>query len=269
VLIEFAFIALILFLLLAVTFDFGRAVYSAQVIQQAADAGARELAHLPLPATGTDAATGTLQGILASNPTVKQRVYSEDYLVVTPAMLAGQSLTDFFADKPIINQLLLPVMITQEVGGETWVHYPGQLVDASTPSGKTVVIPLVEYAGGAESLVKLVPVVEEITPDPDPNHAFNPKPEWSPFNLLAQNLQPAQRGLVALRINYPWQAAGLTGFQNQPGPLVPIEASDFDGSYGPYAGPAGLGAQAALGKNVRPFRRVLSGQAIYPREVFP
>ncbi len=53
VLLEFGLIALILFGLLAATFDFGRAVYAAQVIEQAADHIARDsghtlLAHQPI-----------------------------------------------------------------------------------------------------------------------------------------------------------------------------------------------------------------------------
>ena len=35
-----------------------------------------------------------------------------------------------------------------------------------------------------------------------------------------------------------------------------------------YAGPNGLGIQFAATKNVRPFRRLMSAQAIYRREVF-
>jgi hypothetical protein len=38
---------------------------------------------------------------------------------------------------------------------------------------------------------------------------------------------------------------------------------------GPYAGPYGLGAQYALaGGTVRPFRRLVSAQAVFRREVF-
>ena len=44
VLLEFALIATILFLLLAVILDFGRATFAAQTIEQAADHIARELA---------------------------------------------------------------------------------------------------------------------------------------------------------------------------------------------------------------------------------
>src|SRR5262249_56367219 len=102
----------------------------------------------------------------------------------------------------------------------------------------------------------------------------------------------ADRGLAAVRLNYPYQAAMLSGFQPTPpsdvDPLPPnmgnaILADDGgvqqnnsapggfidDGSIGTYAGPFGLGRQLALaGRTVRPFRRLISTQAIYRREVF-
>jgi hypothetical protein len=48
-----------------------------------------------------------------------------------------------------------------------------------------------------------------------------------------------------------------------------------DQAFGPYAGPFGLGQQAALGsaamtgmRNARPYRRLISTHAVYRREVF-
>ena len=41
----------------------------------------------------------------------------------------------------------------------------------------------------------------------------------------------------------------------------------FEG-FGPYGGHYGLGQQVAWNQVVRPYRRVLSAQAIYRREVF-
>jgi hypothetical protein len=101
----------------------------------------------------------------------------------------------------------------------------------------------------------------------------------------AFSIASPQRGLVALRINYPYQAAALSAYY--PSTAHPIEANDggvrvqpradgFDpgtpvGSgqaVGTYAGPFGLGRQFALGKSVRPFRKALTAQAIYRREVF-
>src|SRR5262245_65770768 len=99
-------------------------------------------------------------------------------------------------------------------------------------------------------------------------------------------------GLAAVRVNYPYQAAMLSAFRPSPptdtDPLPRnvanvIVADDGsvqqtnvapggpvdDGSIGPYAGPFGLGRQLALaGRTVRPFRRLVSAQAIFRREVF-
>src|ERR1700738_1690002 len=72
VLLEFALIAVILFSLLAVTFDFGRAIYGAQVIEQAADHIAREIALTPYPA---------IQPFKVDDPAFRH-VYSEDFLAI-------------------------------------------------------------------------------------------------------------------------------------------------------------------------------------------
>jgi hypothetical protein len=251
VLIEFSFIALILYLLMAVTFDFGRALYSAQIVQQAADLAARELARTPL------APTSTFSDALADS-NVKTRIYDNQLLAVKASLLGSQSLTDYFADKPIVNQMLVPLMITREVNGESWYQYPGQLMDSSNTQS-AVKIPIVQ--GG--SVIRAVDVLEEILPASS---------SAGPFSVVPPSATPAQQaGLVALRINYPFQAAGLTGFENPPDqPLAPSPALDFDGrTYGPYAGTEGLGAQTAFaGQTVRPFRRVISAQAIYRREIF-
>src|SRR5207302_1843680 len=151
-----------------------------------------------------------------------QQVCQEQYLVVSPGQLAaGQSLTDFFADKPLLNRLLMPLMIWNPEQ-QVW-QYPGQLVpNTATAGGFTVTIPIVQYNGdGTEAIIQNIPVVEEISvhPTDDP---FNPVPNDSPFNLLAQNVQPSQRGFIALRVNYPFQAAALTSYQGKPGANPPV-----------------------------------------------
>ena len=266
-LIEFAFVALILYLLLAAIIEFGRALFAAQVLQQAADTAARELSRTPMPPTGT--LTGPT-GMFATNQAAQQ-IYQEQYLVVD--LPAGQTLPDFFADKPVLNRLLMPLMIFNP--HKQVYQYPGQLVaDAAMPNGFTVRIPIVQYtpgtslsSPGTDAIVSYIPVVEEISPDPasDP---FSPTAESSPFNLVAATVPPAQRGMIALRINYPFQAATLSAYTPGPnGGSIPITTTE-GGDFRPYAGDDSLGRQAALGKTVRPFRRVLSAQAIYRREVF-
>src|ERR1700676_5345696 len=103
-LMEFAFIALILYLLLAGIIDFGRAMFAAQVIQQAVDTSARELSRTPMPAASTAPQTNTLtgaNGMFATNAAAQQ-VYQEGYLVVNVETQLGGDPTkflEFMADK--------------------------------------------------------------------------------------------------------------------------------------------------------------------------
>src|SRR5262249_21985003 len=108
---------------------------------------------------------------------------------------------------------------------------------------------------------------------------------------LAADPAPA-RGLAAVRVNYPYQAAMLSGFRQPPAtdidPIPPNMANaiaaddggvtqnnvppgalvDDGAAVGVYAGQFGLGRQLALaGRTVRPFRRLISAQAIFRREV--
>jgi hypothetical protein len=143
-----------------------------------------------------------------------------------------------------------------------------------------------------------VPVLEEVRASADAAC-----PARGPFSLLYIPANDAcgplaadplpDRGLASVRINYPFQATTLTAYQavpptaTEPFPpnvSAPVLASEGDvialndppggllgdnGETGPYAGPHGLGRYYALaGKVVRPFRRVVSVQAIYRREVF-
>ena len=57
----------------------------------------------------------------------------------------------------------------------------------------------------------------------------------------------------------------ITSSSSPPG-VGSAVTSDFQ--YGPYAGQYGLGQQAAWATTVRPYRSVISPQAIYRREVF-
>jgi hypothetical protein len=100
----------------------------------------------------------------------------------------------------------------------------------------------------------------------------------------------AAGGIVSLSVNYPFQGALLSGFQADPldpfAPNIanPIVADDSSVAapgggvpvtargVGPYAGPYGLGEHLALGpisggQHIRPFRKLLSAQSVFRREV--
>lgn len=298
-LIEFAMIALVLYLLVAGILTFGHALYVAQGLQTSADLAAREIARTPLPADEsfeTLLANGQLAGI-----------YDDDFLVYDLDDLGTQ---DFFVDIvpnwPVVNQQLATMMIVDRpdfdgdgTPDENLIRYPGALLtDASTPTGYTVGIPLItaRNADGVET-VRWVPVVEEIDTEASPADDSGASPD--PFRISS-----AQRGMVAVRINYPFQSASMSSFRpNAAGPFEPTIGSpnaaddlsvvelnpgdrpgdgftdpvlsDGETLAGTYGGRFGLGAQGALGSNsltggrpVRPFRRLISAQAIFRREIF-
>ena len=55
---------------------------------------------------------------------------------------------------------------------------------------------------------------------------------------------------------------------DRPGSLTAAPSGSTEVYAGTYGGQYGLGEQGALGRRVRPYRRVISAQAIYRREVF-
>ena len=202
----------------------------------------------------------------------------------------GHPIGDF----PLVTQQLLPVMIYDTVNGQSLLHYPGALFQSSqqnntspsgiAPSGYVVRIPVVSTStdgSGTESVVSWVPPLEPIL-DANGRDGFTLDPNYVTVS--------GQNGVVALRVNYPYQSASMSGYEpgadpSQPGgkPVVPIGAQGggsaspptgvgspvvSDQQFGPYAGAEGLGQQAAWGETVRPFRRLISAQAIYRREVF-
>jgi hypothetical protein len=301
-LVEFAVVALVTYMLLAAILTFGHLFYVAQAVQQAVDVGARELSRTPLPATAK------FEEDVLTNPVVKERIYSEDYLVFNLDMLGIDQ--SFFQDVvpswPLLNQQLAQLMIVDhpDFDGDgqadaNLLRYPGALLSHSgTPSGFTVGIPLVTSRGASGSeTIRWVAVVEEIDSEQENDNSGNAP---DPFDVTDPS---GHRGIVALRINYPFQAAAMTGFRANPdGPFEPnianpnvaddsavleLNATERAGDLigqplvgggvygGTYGGPYGLGAQGALasqqltgGLPVRPYRRVVSAQAIYRREVF-
>src|SRR5262249_42719703 len=120
--------------------------------------------------------------------------------------------------------------------------------------------------------IEWVPVVEEVVP-----------------GAFVFNANDLTSGRVFLRLNYPFQAATLSGSHQSGTPAMrqPNKANDAavtvednpnftlqgtptgDGSTaGTYAGQYGLGLQYALGQQVRPYRQMLSEQSgSYQRKI--
>ncbi len=262
ILIEFALVALLLYLLLAATVELGKAVYSAQAAQNAARVAARELALAPLPPNASfDDALAT--------------VFDPALLFVD---LGTTTIDDAFANAPPLNQALKPLMVFDRVtiGGNTRdvLRYPGA-VWVSSGGVETVKVPLVvdRDADGVET-IELRDVVEAI---PGISYAVVPG-------------NPSTSGIAGVRVHVPFQAAALSGFQaNAAGPFEPnldgailaddgavtVSSAPADGALAgadselpTFAGPYGLGRQFALGKEVRPFRKLITGQSLFRREVF-
>jgi len=272
VLIEFAMIALALYLLLALLIDFGRLMFTAQAVQEAARVAARELALVPLPAAATFAAA-------LQDPAVRATVYDPGLLVIQ--VTDNDSFRNTLDALPVVNKALVPLMIHETIGDVEYLRYPGALLtDPTATSGYSVGIPRVIARGadGVETIEWTAPI-EEILSNPA-------DPATGPFSLASTG---PQQGLVAIRVNYPFQAATLVGFQQGPdGPFEPggeaIQANDGGvtavnappgglapalpgGGIGPYAGTYGLGGQFNWAQVRRPFRKLLTAQAIFRREV--
>jgi hypothetical protein len=290
VLVEFAIVSFVLYLLLAASIDFGRLMFSAQALQDAARVAAREIALTPLPAACpslADALSRTPECVAidpsTGAPVTTERIFNPACLIVDLNTFAGTpaeidlALDEFFRDAPLLNKALRPFMFVDRQTTVNVLRYPGALIalapgepapscgpHASTPY--RVGIPTVRLDADGGEIVGFVDLIEEIR---DSGGA-------SPFSV-------ANQGIVALRLNYPYQAAMMTAFKPAPptaeDPLPsnvgnPIETDEDIGDpkapiIGPYTGPNGLGRQLAFGgRVVRPFRKLLSAQAIYRREVF-
>lgn len=285
VLIEFALLSLVFYMLIALVVDLGRMIFSAQVLQDAARVAARELSLTPLPAAMS------FDEALADD-TVRAQVFDSALLVIDLDTVTDDlACTDFQAcmdQLPLVNKMLRPLMIFEQVqiAGDTrrLLRFPGALLnDPTTPSRLAVGIPRVVEPRGENGVetIQWVPVLEQI-----PNGSFSlVAPD--PLN------PPPQRGLVAVRLNYPFQAATLSGFQQAEGGMFepnlsgriqandagvddsannPVSGTPFaDGdlpTLGTYGGRFGLGGQLAFaGETLRPYRKLLSAQAIARREV--
>ena len=298
-LVEFAVVAFVFTFLLAAMLAMGFLFFSANVLQQAADVGAMELARHPESPTA-DFKTGLDNSGL----------YSEAALVVP----VGTNP----ADLPLINQLLFSVYVYDP--DIDMVRYPGTLV--TNGSGETTVVISIIGPGNRDTTTGANPigtngvdvisewrrVVEEVTPT---GEAAGPYSMTATTGELGGLGQP---GMVALRINYPYQSSALVAYVHTdadgsviapPETIgrddvlnVPITANDAvvtgaatatfpDGqtlaaagyalvnpvanpniSASAHRGTYGLGEAQAFLTTVRPYRKVISAQGIYRREVF-
>ena len=331
-LIEFSIVAFVLTLLLGAIIMLGYLFFSANVLQQAADVGAMELARTPLPptaefpdlgSTGRSSTDPTATGNnFFADATFRAEIFDERFLVVEVGgpnlnaedLRAGYDENDInslLGRMPLINRLLYSIMIYEEVNDEgvrrRVIRYPGALVRNSNSHPDTgvqeltVLIPRVtsrdQVPGpvmtsetGRETGIAWYPVIEEIRDNSN----------VGPFSLTSP-VTGIDPGMAALRINYPFQSGAVVAYQyersdgsftgasgdvlgedvlNHPvtaidgefDPPTPYElvvaANDTIDGIRAHSGRYGLGHLEAYGKQVRPYRKVISAQAIYRREVF-
>jgi hypothetical protein len=279
-LVEFAVVALVVYMLLAAILTFGQLLFSAQTLQQAADVAAREIGRTPLSATAD-----MMDVLYSSDPNTYSSVAGSGTSSVrtalfNPALLQfdlttvppGETVLDVVRTWPVINQMLYPLMVLAGSDAQaTYLVYPGAVPCSDSRSASRNVWCVAEVTGrqgnGGETIT-WVPVVEEMN-----TGAFS----------------VATSGLVTVRINFGYQSASMSAYPPQqtwpPGPTgLPYGANDGNvttsqGFYTPtaapissldntYSGQYGLGSQQAVGTTVRPYRSLISAQAIYRREVF-
>jgi hypothetical protein len=300
-LVEFAIVSLVVYMLLAAILTFGQILYSAQTLQQAADVAAREISRTPLSATANvmDVLYSSQASDYSNGPsTVRTELFDPKLLQfdLTTNVPAGQSVLNVVQNWPIINQMLYSAMIVQsgdQVYGGNPAHqylwYPGAIpcTDSTNPNRTVYCVARVDSraSDGAETIT-WVPVIEEITA--------------GAFSVASTS---TQAGMVTLRVNYGYQSATMSAFPppqswppepNDPAwgahdPEVTVHSTNYtpigtgpSSAVGTYGGPYGLGTQEAWANSqrtdtfpmpqvpagVRPFRRLVSAQAIYRREVF-
>lgn len=254
-------VAFVLYLLLAAGLSLGRAILAGQVVQSAAHTMAREMATISL---GPGSATIDFDTALA-RPAVTARVYDPAGLVIDRDLYPTEAdLDNYFSTLPVVNQLLRPLYIMDRVGGTNYLRYPGAIVNG--PSGLTVLIPRIATdPDGTTTLVDWVAPVEEVLPVGQAVSHFGidaPDPQWA--------------GVASVRVTFPYQSATLIAFGSDG---VPAQATAAGGGLPPgfslaggsttgiHSGDLGLGEQHAFARSVRPFRKLITGQASFRREV--
>lgn len=277
-LVEFGIIAFVFTLLIAGILTFGLLLHGANVIQQAADVGAMEFSRFPASPTASFDDALSASGL-----------FEEAALVVQPGTNPDTL--------PLINRLLYPVYIYDP--DIEMVRYPGTLVTNGS-NQLTVLIAIIgerDPETGVETISEWRRVVEEITSNGIGPYSITSSDESN------DNFTP---GIVALRINYPFQSAAMVAYMQQDtdgNPVLPAEAigrddivtipiqaidsqvddvADLTGmgynlappainplfGAATYRGAYGLGEAQAFATTIRPYRKVLSAQGIYRREVY-
>jgi len=268
-LVEFALVALVLYMLLAAILTFGHLLFVAQNLQTAADLAARELSRTPLSVDSTF-------GDALCDQDVRRDIYDVGLLVINLDIVyrnmrlenfPSTSAFEYILPKlPWVNRQLFSSMIVETVDldgdgvAETrLLRYPGTLMIRESClsceeqaegccsdwalTDYTVRIPLIDVDESGAELIHWLPVVEGLKVRGSEAGSLETS-EKDPF-VLTEDLKS---GVVALRINYPLQPTATRSVEPITANLPECETPK-DGVF-------------------RPYRRVVSAQAIYRREIF-
>jgi len=260
VLIEFALISLALYLIMATTVEFGRAFLMANVAQSAANTAAALLSRT------TIAKTAMTPEELLMDPEVLGTVYDPNFLVVDTACPPHDlaCIDAFVATLPRVNQFLFRTTMIQDPN-TTMFRYPGA-VPTPDPLNPYGIVSVSHDANGVEMVT-----------------CCN--------RVLQAEIIPGTNGRsIHVAFTYPYQAVMLSDF-GPPHQINPngdesniVDANgnwgvhqvsqadqDIDVPAGPYSGENGLGKQFAFSQAVRPYRKLLTEEAVeaVPMEVMP
>ena len=298
ILVEFCVSVMALWLIVAATVDLGRAFSAAHLLQSAARSAAREMAldGNRWNATFQDALSNIFRQdhLVVDVSCLEERAEARG---TTPDGFLQEDLRD---QGLILNLALKPLMIFEDVNlsgqRRRLLRYPGALLlsgqvdDPSSCAREDFAVGIPEI-NDAASEIRMQPVVEE--------------PVSTAYGLDYPSGGPVPPGTASLELRYPFQAVALSGWRLVDGINRPVLVSETEGysteldeSLGSnaaliggldtqgeggtlqayaqngagqtipvYGGRLGLGFHGVLGKEVRPYRRVIKAQAMAPREI--
>ena len=296
ILVEFCLSVMALWLIAAAIVDLGRAFSAAHLLQSAARSAAREIALDDETAWNASFQTA-LERVFDPNYLVVDASCLEDRALrdgTTPDFELREALQG-----RVLNLALKPLMIFEDVqlsGQRTrLVRYPGALLNSGQGDVEgtcaredfTVGIPEIN---DEQSRIEMWPVVAELF--------------QGSYSLEPSSASSIPPGTATLQLRYPFQAVALSAWQVVDGFNRPLRVSENDGyqadldalgegvstldaldarqsdgalrAYAQndlgqtlpvYGGRLGLGVQGVLGQEVRPYRRVITAQAMAPREI--
>ncbi|WP_447971756.1 TadE/TadG family type IV pilus assembly protein [Nitrospira sp. M1] len=277
VLVEFSLIAVALSLLIALIVDVARMVFVSQLLQETVRVAARELALVPL------SPTMTFEQAL-QHPDVKDRIYDPTALLIEIDQFQDSHRLEKFLDGlPIVNRMLRPLMIVEDMmfDGQTRtvLRFPGVVVQErkeTDPQSWSIGVPRAETSEARnDEPTTWTSVLEEIRGNPDDaqSGAFS----------LQSSPDGARGGLVALRVNYPFQpmfmnwqpqavlpdsVANSSVEQSQELARVLQEKQKSTGGMTVTDGPTRAGVTHIVSGSVKEYPHILSAQAVFRREVF-